>query len=158
MRRIAAVLLIIAGIIHLLPLSGAFGVSQLARLYGITLEDPNLTIAMRHRAVLLGLLGLLLIAAAFRPQLRSVAYVVGLTSATSFLILAWSIGGYNVPMARVVMADIVATACLLAAIRDRLEASTVIEPFDCVDPTRRLQFADVRSHTRGRPDGWVRTG
>lgn len=109
-------MLIIAGIIHLLPLPGLLGVAQLARLYGVTLDDPNLVILMRHRAVLFGLLGALLVAAAFRTELRPLAYVAGTISAGSFLAIAWSVGGYNGLIGRVVIADVVATACLLMAV------------------------------------------
>jgi hypothetical protein len=116
LHRVTAVMLIIAGIIHLLPLPGVLGASQVARLYGVAIEDPNLVILMRHRAVLFGLLGLLLAAAAFRTELRGLAYVAGLVSVTSFLALAWGVGGYNGLIGRVVVADIVATTCLLVAI------------------------------------------
>ena len=109
-------MLIIAGFIHLLPLPGLFGAAQLARLYGVVVEEPNLIILMRHRAVMFGLLGLMLIAAAFRTELRGVAYGAGLISATSFLAVAWSVGGFNGSIGRVVVADIVATACLLVAV------------------------------------------
>ena len=39
--------------------------------FGIALDEPNLQILMRHRAVLFGLLGALLVAAAFIPALRN---------------------------------------------------------------------------------------
>ena len=109
-------MLTIAGIIHLLPLPGVLGVSQLGRLYGVAIDDPNLIIFMRHRAVLFGLLGVLLVAAAFRTELRLLAYVAGMVSAVSFLAIAWSVGGYNGLTGRVVAADIAATACLLVAV------------------------------------------
>lgn len=92
------------------------GVLQLGRLYGVAIDDPNLIIFMRHRAVLFGLLGVLLIAAAFRTELRLLAYVAGMVSAISFLAIAWSVGGYNGLTGRVVVADMVATACLRVAV------------------------------------------
>ena len=67
MRRIVAVSLLIAGIIHLLPLTGVLCAAQLERLYGLPFGQPDLLILMRHRALLFGLLGGLLVAAAFRP-------------------------------------------------------------------------------------------
>lgn len=109
-------MLIIAGAIHLLPLPGVLGVSQLGRLYGIALGDPNLVILMRHRAVLFGLLGILLVTAAFRIDLRPVAFVAGIVSAASFLAIAATVGNCNGSTGRVVIADIVALACLLVAV------------------------------------------
>lgn len=106
---------IVAGVIHLLPVSGALGSEQLGRLYGVSLSDPNLVILMRHRAVLFALLGLLLVIAAFRRSLRPAALIAGLVSAISFLWIAWSVGGYNAQLSRVFAADVVALASLLVA-------------------------------------------
>ena len=115
MRVLIAVLWLVPGLIHLLPLAGVLGAESLARLYALPLEEPNLQILMRHRAVLFGLLGALLVAAAFRPALRPLAFVAGLASVLSFLALAGAVGGYNPALARVVTADWVALACLLPA-------------------------------------------
>ena len=115
LNRIAIACLTLAGIIHLLPLPGLLGAEQLRRLYGIAVDEPNLAILLQHRAVLFGLLGVLLVAAAFRPELRAVALIAGLVSTVSFLVIAWGVGGYNAPVARVVAADIVAVLLLLVA-------------------------------------------
>lgn len=115
MKHVSALLLVAVGIIHLLPAVGVLGQAQLARLYGLMIDDPDLLVLMRHRAVMFGLLGLLLFAAAWRPELRVPAYVAGLVSAASFVGIAWSVGGYNALIGRVVMADIIAVACLLGA-------------------------------------------
>jgi hypothetical protein len=112
MSRLCAVLLIVAGVIHLLPLPGVLGVPQLARLYGVDASDPNLAILLRHRAVLFGLLGAALLAAAFRPDWRLVASAVGLASAVAFLWIALAVGDYNAALQRVVVADAIAVLCL----------------------------------------------
>jgi hypothetical protein len=116
MQQGVAAMLLIAAIIHLLPLSGALGANHLARLYGMAFTDPNLVILMRHRAVLFALLGLLLAAAAFRAELRMLACIAGLVSTIAFLAIAWSVGGYNTAVGRVVAADMGATVCLLVAL------------------------------------------
>ncbi|MGA0708802.1 MAG: phosphopantetheine adenylyltransferase [Steroidobacteraceae bacterium] len=113
MRYILSVMLTIVGIIHLLPIAGALGVSRLQSLYGVIIADPNLEILMRHRAVLFGILGAFLIYAAFRPGLQFAALIVGAVSVISFLVIAGMVGGYNTGIARVVTADIVAVVCLL---------------------------------------------
>jgi hypothetical protein len=84
-------------------------------LYGVAADDSNVGILLQHRAVLFGLLGVLLIAAAFRPELRAVALVAGLASTVSFLVIAWGVGGYNAQVARVVVADLLAVVLLLVA-------------------------------------------
>lgn len=112
-RHVVSVTLVITGVIHLLPLSGVLGADQLARLYGLPFHEPNLEILMRHRAVLFGLLGAFLIAAAFMPVLQTAAFIAGFVSVVSFLWLAWRVGGYNPHISRVVVADGVALVCLL---------------------------------------------
>ncbi|MHA6492009.1 phosphopantetheine adenylyltransferase [Pseudomonas borbori] len=115
MQKVISALLIIAGIIHLLPLSGVLGAERLTTLYGLAFQEPNLLILMRSRAVLFGLLGLFLLYAALRPALQPIALLGGLVSVLSFLVLAWSSPGYNEALRRVVIADWVALACLVVA-------------------------------------------
>jgi len=105
----------IAGVIHLLPLSGMFGGEKLSALYGLSLDEPNIAILMRHRAILFGILGFFLIFAAFKPAYQPIAFIAGFASVLSFLWLAWSVGNYNAQIARVFSADIVALACLVIA-------------------------------------------
>ncbi|MDO9361160.1 MAG: phosphopantetheine adenylyltransferase [Polaromonas sp.] len=116
MRYLVSAMLVIVGIIHLLPLSGVLGAGQLAALYGLPFGEPNLEILMRHRAVLFGLLGGFLILAGFKPVFQPVALAAGFASVISFVGLAWSIGGYNALIGRVVLADLIALACLLLAL------------------------------------------
>lgn len=115
MDKIITGCLILVGIIHLLPVSGLVGAERLSLLYGVSISEPNLEILMRHRAVLFMLLGMLLIASAFLPQLRAVAIIGGFISVVSFLVIAWSSGDYNDAVRKVVIADIVAVIALSTA-------------------------------------------
>lgn len=110
---IVSAMLVIVGVIHLLPLSGVLGAERLAALYGLDFAEPNLAILMRHRAVLFGMLGAFLVAAAFRPAWQPLALAAGLVSVVSFLWLAGSVGGYNALIGRVVLVDWLALACLV---------------------------------------------
>jgi hypothetical protein len=113
MHYIISIALLVAAVIHVIPLSGVLGGKRLEQLYGVALKDPNTEILLRHRAVLFGLLGLLLAAAAYHAELRTLAFCTGLASTISFLIIARMCGGYNAQLSRVVAADIVAIAALL---------------------------------------------
>lgn len=115
MQKLLAAMLVLAGLVHLLPLPGVLGADTLAALYGTPIAERNLAILMRHRAILFGILGMLLLAAALDPALRSAAILAGLVSTVSFLILAWGDGGYNAQLARVVWVDVLTLACLLVA-------------------------------------------
>ena len=81
-------MLLVAGVIHLLPLPGALGAGALARLYGLepaALADPNLALLLRHRAVLFGVVGALLVAAA--SLLLGLDLVLGLESKDTVLLV-----------------------------------------------------------------------
>ncbi len=113
MRFIVSVSLIVAGLIHLPPLVGVFGQRQLESAYDVEVAEANLLVLLRHRAVLLGLVGSVLIAAAFVPSLQSSALALGLASAGTFLWLTWSTPGTNAHLSKVFAADVVALVCLL---------------------------------------------
>jgi hypothetical protein len=116
MHIAVTVLLVIVGVIHVLPLSGVLSAEQLTALYGLSFQEPNLEILMRHRAVLFGLLGVFLIYAAFKPTLQPLAFIAGFISILSFIGLAWSVGDYNEAVQKVVVADVVAIVSLVLAV------------------------------------------
>jgi hypothetical protein len=108
--------LVVAGIIHLPPVLGVVSTASLERLYGVAPPDATHALLLRHRAVLFGIVGALLIASAVRAELRMVAIGAGLVSVVSFLALAAVTPGTSRPIARVVRADWLALACLGTAI------------------------------------------
>lgn len=116
MRYVTPAALILVAIIHLLPLSGVLGPERLAELYGISVDEPNLLILMRHRAVLFGILGTFMVVAVWRPALRSAAFAMGFASVVPFLWLARSTGGYNAEIGKVVTADVVALFLLIVGL------------------------------------------
>jgi hypothetical protein len=111
---VPAVLLLVAAI-HALPLVGVLSAARVSSLYGIAVQDPNLEILMRHRAVLFGLLAAFLAYAAFHRSLHALALVAGTVSVVAFLVLAWSVGGVNPALSTVVKADILAAILLAVA-------------------------------------------
>ena len=111
--KIIALMLIIVAIIHLVPLAGVLGTDRLAALYGLDFSEPNLSILMRHRAVLFGLLGVFFIYAAFKPSLQPIAFAAGFISVISFLWLVWSNDGSNSLLGKIASADVIALVCLI---------------------------------------------
>lgn len=124
MKAFSAALWLLVGLVHLLPVTGVLGTASLQRLYGLPITDPNLLILMQHRAVLFALVGGVMVAAAFVPAWRSVAAVVGFISIGSFLLIAWSVRGYNTLIARVVWIDVAALVLLLVAVVLNVRRST----------------------------------
>ena len=119
LQIISTTLIVLTGLINLLPVSGVISATRLRILYGIAFEDRNLLILMRHRAILFGIVGGLLIASAFHLPLRQVGLAVGLVSMLSFVLIAWLVGGFNAELRRVLVADLIASAALvLSALLD----------------------------------------
>ena len=116
MNRLVTALFIVAGVVKLLPIVGVLGAEYLQTLYGMPFDGSDLLLLMRHRAVLFGVVGGLLLVAAFRPALRAVAATVGLVSIVSFLLLALPLQEHGAALQRVFWADVVAGAALLLAL------------------------------------------
>lgn len=115
-------LLLVAAVINLAPVAGARSAAALEELYGVRLQDPNLVILLRHRAVLFGLVGGLMLYAVFDPALRSVAYVFGYASMVTYLIIVKQQPSPNSNMNKIFMADVIGLICLSLALA--LELST----------------------------------
>ncbi len=113
MRFAVPTVLILVAIIHALPVMGVLGASKLSQLYGIAVEDPNLELLLRHRAVLFGLLAAFLAYAAIRPDLHNIALVAGFISVVSFLLLAQLANSLTPGIVTVVRADWLALTLLV---------------------------------------------
>ncbi len=111
---LSAVALVLVALIHLLPLPGVLGADALHRLYGLPVDDPDLALLLRHRAVLFGLLGAGMIASVVWPAWRPVAYVAAFVSVLSFLVIAALESPAQPAIHRVVMADVIALVLLVA--------------------------------------------
>lgn len=109
-------LMLLVAVIHLAPVIGFLGADRLASLYGLKIDDPNLEILMRHRAVLFGILGAFFAYAAFSPAAQPMAFAAALTSLGSFFFLALSAKEYGDAIRKIVIADLVAAVALIAAI------------------------------------------
>lgn len=112
MRFVVPSVLILVAVIHALPLMGILGATKLSQLYAVTVQEPNLELLLRHRAVLFGLLAAFLTYAAFRPELHRLGLVAGLVSVVSFLVLAQPTSSLNTALITVVRADWLALALL----------------------------------------------
>ncbi len=115
-RRLASILLFFVGVLNLTPAIVFFAPSRSSSLYGIDLAADNFGIIVRHRAVLLGLLGAAMIYAAFRQQIVVPVVLAALVGKTAFLYLVWMTGFQSIEMERVAMFDVGAIVALLAAL------------------------------------------
>jgi hypothetical protein len=86
--RVVTLVLLVAALVHLLPLTGVLGAPRLAALYGVAIGEPALLVLMRHRAVLFGVLGAFMLHAAWSPPLQTWALGAALASTASFVVIA----------------------------------------------------------------------
>jgi hypothetical protein len=110
---LASIGLAVAAVINLLPVSGVLGPSWLKSLYGLEIVSSDLEILLRHRALLFGIVGTLLLLSVFRPALRATALGVGATSMVSFIVVALIVGGYSPAIGKIIMVDIIGLLALV---------------------------------------------
>lgn len=115
-ENIVRILLIIVGITQFLPVIGVISSEKLSGAYGVSIDNPDLEILMRHRAVLFGLLGAFIFYAVFNPQLWNLAFIAAFISIFSFFWLAFTVGEFNASIRKIVVGDMVAAVALVAAI------------------------------------------
>lgn len=112
---IVRALLLAAALVQGAPIVGLAGEGALRRLYGVRVRDAVELALLRHRAVLLALIAVVLVAAAVRPAVRPLALAVALTSKLAFLwIYAADRAGLQ-PLRAIARADLVSASMLLVA-------------------------------------------
>ncbi len=85
---VVGLIFVLVGLLNAYLAIGMLGAKQLRGLYGIPMTDANLLTLMQHRAVMLGLIGVFLIVAAFRRELQPAGFVLGFASMLSFVVFA----------------------------------------------------------------------
>jgi hypothetical protein len=114
-------ILLVVAALNLAPGVVALSPRRTGALYGFAVDGPAMALAMRHRAVLLALVGVLLALAAFDDAWLRPALLVASLSKGAFLALFLVTRPHGAPMRRVAVADVAALAllCLAVALRPR---------------------------------------
>jgi len=114
-RVLAVVAMVLVGVVQVLPGAVAFVPSLSQRFYGVALGDETMSLLMRHRAVLLALVGVLLFAGAAIPSLRAAALATALASKLSYIAL-YAVGSeVTAEAARVARVDMITAPVLVGA-------------------------------------------
>jgi hypothetical protein len=108
-------LLLAVALINLAPVVMVVSARRVEVMYGVRIESPDLAILLRHRAILFGIVGALILASVFVAGLRLPAMLAAAVSMLSFVVLALLVGGYGAAIRRVVVMDVIGLALLLAA-------------------------------------------
>ena len=116
MKNFVALGFVLTGLINLAPVVGMLGVSQLNRLYALDINSSDVALLLMHRAVLLGIVGALLVAAGFITSLRIAAGIAGIVSMGVYVFLVFVSGQDNAQLLRIAWIDVVALGILAAAL------------------------------------------
>lgn len=116
MNKIYLSLLFLVGLINFLPIIGIVSLDKINQSYGLSLEDNNLAILLRHRALLFGLIGGFIFYSLFNPQHQVVAITLATVSMLGYLYFFWSIGEANAALLKVAYVDIIGVVILFIAI------------------------------------------
>ena len=109
--------LFISGMINFIPSILAFFPEKISQSYGIPVPDANYELLLRHRAIMLGIIGGAMIYSALSKKNYNLSIVIGLISMVSFLILYYSMNApINPELTKVMQFDIVGIVILLIAV------------------------------------------
>jgi len=106
--------LFIAGVINFVPSLLAFLPDKISKSYGIEIPNVNYELLLRHRAVLFGIVGGLMIYSAISKKNYDQSVIIGLVSMVSFALLFFlSKGEINTELNKVLKADLVGIVILV---------------------------------------------
>ncbi len=109
----AQVIVLIVGVVNLMPILPLLNPELLDTMYEVAPAEPTSEILLRHRALVLGLVGVALIVSVFRSSWRAAALVSAAVANGSYVLLAATGGEISAAATRVMVID-VATLVLLA--------------------------------------------
>lgn len=122
MNKVVPGLLILVGMINIIPVFGLFSDEAINRAYGLAINDPNLVVLLRHRALLFGLIGGFVLYSIFVPQVQAAALVMSAISMVGYLVLFLLISDTNQQLFTVARFDLFGIVLLIVAVvlRSRL--------------------------------------
>lgn len=112
-RIVAIALLVTIGMLTASPSITAFNPISIMTLYGVAIENDAALLLVRHRQIMLGLLGAMLVCGAFFSSLRMLAITINVLSKSAFLALSLTASTLTPGLQRIVYFDVVAIVLLL---------------------------------------------
>ncbi len=116
MNIVLIALIIVVGVLNFLPLAGLFSAAVLERSYGIALPDPNTELLLRHRAILFGLVGGLVLASVIITPWRTVAMAIATVSMASFVVLVFWFDNNSPELLKIAYIDVAGVVLALFAL------------------------------------------
>lgn len=116
---IVSIILVIVGIVNLMPVAGVMSSDAMLRAYGVEPLSGDLLLLMRHRALLFGILGtLVLVSVGMRP-LQLPMLLAAMVSMLGFVAIV-GITPANPSLQTIVIVDVVASLLASVAIVIRM--------------------------------------
>ena len=115
MEAVFRVVLFLCGLIHLLPFTLAFLPERIQSAYGVEVTGSDMMLLLRHRAVLFGIVGAVMLYSSLKGRHYALSTFVGLASMLSFILLYGFIGGINDSLKSVVWVDVAASVALASS-------------------------------------------
>jgi hypothetical protein len=103
-----SIALVVVAVIHLIPIAPVFAPEALTRLYGIAPTDSTLLVMLRHRALLLALVGILCLWAAWPAPARPAALLAAAINVLGFLAFYAAYGSPAGALRLIAIGDLVA--------------------------------------------------
>lgn len=128
MERWISALLVVVGLINFGPVMGVVSAQVLADAYGIAPPDGDLLVLMRHRALLFGIVGSIILASAYWRHLQPTAIFAAAVSMLGFIGLALASGEYGAKVYNVMLIDGVGIVALVLAVVLRWKESGASAP------------------------------
>ena len=98
----------VVGAIHLMPIAPVFVPETLFRLYGIAPGDSTLLVLLRHRALLLALVGILCLWASWSGPVRPAALLAAAINVVGFLAFYALYGNPSGALRTIAIMDLIA--------------------------------------------------
>ena len=117
MELVYRIALGLAGIVNLLPALLVFMPQNISKSYGVAVPDGNYELLLRHRGVMFGVVGGLILYSAFTKRYYEVSTLAGLVSMVSFVGLYYLVDKpINAELKRVMQIDVFAIIILMVGL------------------------------------------
>lgn len=123
MKKLLVICLVIVGAINLLPVFGVLSAERIESAYGIELLSSDAVILMRHRALVLGMLGAFVIYSAFVQRHQRIALTMISISMFGFVFLALANYPINNALQNILLVDFIGISFTAIAIFAKFKIS-----------------------------------
>jgi hypothetical protein len=120
--HVISAILVIVGIINFVPVAGVMSSAALAKAYGIDAPTGDVLVLLRHRAVLLGIVGGFICISAFLSHLQVAAVGMAYVSMLTYVQLAWGAGNEllrikKIDVAAIMLLSVIPVLWMMTAVK-----------------------------------------